>query len=122
MAGSSSCLTKLACLLLICITVAAPSRVRVGAIVTCNLVVRDLSGCIGYLRSGDRRTLPACCGGVRALAGAARTTPDRRQACRCIKSFGGRFPNYGYAQSLPRVCRVYVGYSISPSTDCNTVR
>nr|AFI61838.1 harmalin [Peganum harmala] len=111
---------KLVCALVACMLVAAPLT---EAAIACGTVVSALSPCIGYLRAGGSPPL-ACCNGVRALNNAARTTPDRQEACRCLqnaaRSMGGL--NEANAGSLPGKCGVNIPYKISTSTNCSTVK
>ncbi|KAD5960833.1 hypothetical protein R6Q59_013890 [Mikania micrantha] len=106
------------CLVLACMVVMAPC----AEAITCGQVVSSLAPCLGYLTKGGN-VPPACCGSVRGLNDAAKTTPDRQTACGCLK--GAYASNSGinllYASSLPGKCGVNVGYKISPSTDCSKV-
>ncbi|CAF1810361.1 unnamed protein product [Brassica napus] len=65
----------------------------------------------------DRGPLPrACCTGVSKLNSIARTTPDRQQACRCLKTAAsalGSGLNAGRAAGLPKACGVNVPFPIS---------
>ncbi|KAJ4832574.1 hypothetical protein Tsubulata_000149 [Turnera subulata] len=95
---------KLACaLLLVCIVVSAPMTAQA---VTCGQVASALGPCVGYLQGGGAPT-PACCNGVRALAGAAKTTADRRTACTCMKNAaaGVKRLNPSNAAALPGACK-----------------
>lgn len=110
---------KLACLVLACMIVASPVTV---AALDCNAVNSNLGPCIGYVINGG--VIPGkCCDGVRKLNGMARTTPDRQQACGCIKNaataLGPRL-NAGRAAGIPRSCGVNIPYKISTSTNCAT--
>ncbi|KAJ4832575.1 hypothetical protein Tsubulata_000152 [Turnera subulata] len=94
---------KLVCaLLLVCIVVSAPMTAQA---VTCSQVARDLVPCIGYLQGRGAPTA-GCCNGVRALAGAAKTTADRRTACTCLKNAaaGVKGLNPSFAAALPGAC------------------
>ncbi|KAG2289869.1 hypothetical protein Bca52824_049473 [Brassica carinata] len=58
----------------------------------------------------------ACCTGVSKLNSIARTTPDRQQACRCLKTAAsalGSGLNAGRAAGLPKACGVNVPFPIS---------
>jgi len=89
--------------------------------ITCGQVTSAISPCIGYLRGGGGVPPAQCCGGVRRLNSAARTTGDRRTACNCLKSLAASFSglNLNTAASLPGRCRMRIPYRISPSTNCN---
>ncbi|KAK9289796.1 hypothetical protein L1049_007956 [Liquidambar formosana] len=108
---------KIACMVLImCMVVVAPGA---EAAITCGLVTSKLTPCVSYLRSGGA-PLAACCNGVKFLKNAAKTTPDRRTACKCLKAAAPSVSgiNYGFAAGLPRKCGVSIPYKISLSTDC----
>ncbi|KAI3905925.1 hypothetical protein MKW92_020979 [Papaver armeniacum] len=90
--------------------------------ITCGQVASSLAPCITYL-TGKGPLAPKCCGGVRSLNRAAKSTPDRKTACNCLKSTSGSISgiNYGLAGGLPGKCGVSIPYEISPSTDCSKV-
>lgn len=110
-------LIKLLSALVLCMLVTGPLSVQA---MTCGQVTSSLATCIGYLRGGGILT-PSCCNGVRSLNNAARTTPDRQAACKCLKSAAGSVSglNLGNAAGLPKACGVNIPYKISPSTDCS---
>ncbi|KAL5714703.1 lipid-transfer protein [Ranunculus cassubicifolius] len=110
---ANSVVMKVAMVAFACMVIYAPY----AEAITCGQVANGLSRCIPYLRSGGA-VPPACCSGVRSLNSAARTTPDRRTACACLKNLGRSF-NAGYAASLPGKCGVSIGYPISQSVDCS---
>ncbi|KAF5180919.1 Non-specific lipid-transfer protein [Thalictrum thalictroides] len=108
---------KLVCALVAFMVVTAP---YVEAEVTCNLVVGDLRTCLSYLQSGG--AVPTtCCNGIKSLNAAAKDTPARQTACRCLKQFASSVPGIRQdtASSLPAECGVSVGYPISSSVDCS---
>ncbi|KAG2326453.1 hypothetical protein Bca52824_009181 [Brassica carinata] len=114
-------LVKLACLVLACMIVAAP--ITSNAALSCGTVNTNVAACIGYLTQGG--PLPgACCTGVNRLNSIARTTPDRQQACRCLKTAAsalGSALNAGLLAGLPKACGVNVPFPISTSINCNSV-
>ncbi|OEL29596.1 hypothetical protein BAE44_0009387, partial [Dichanthelium oligosanthes] len=56
-----------------------------GAALSCSTVYDKLMPCLGYVQSGG--TVPrACCSGIQSLVPGARTTPDRRAICSCLKN------------------------------------
>nr|AMN14867.1 putative lipid-transfer protein 2 [Nepenthes mirabilis] len=115
---ASSVLFKVACLVLICMLVAAP---QAAATITCGQVVQYLLPCLSYLRNGGRIP-PRCCPGVRGLNSAARTTPDRQAACNCLKTAARSYRiNYGNGAALPGKCGVSIGFKIALNTDCSKV-
>ncbi|KDP27368.1 hypothetical protein JCGZ_20192 [Jatropha curcas] len=110
--------TKLACVLVMCMVVGAPLA---EAAITCGQVASSVSACIPYLRKGVAAPPPACCSGVRSLNAAAKTTADRQQACKCLKSASNSIPgiDLNLAAGLPGKCGVSIPYKISPSVDCS---
>ncbi|KAK4425043.1 Non-specific lipid-transfer protein 2 [Sesamum alatum] len=91
------------------------------AAVGCGTVVSYMNACIPYVT--DKGPLGACCGGVKGLYAAAKTTPDRQSVCSCLKSLAGSYSiNLGKAVGLPGQCGVNIPYKISPSTDCSKVK
>nr|AAQ96338.1 lipid transfer protein [Vitis aestivalis] len=117
--GSSGAV-KLACVMVICMVMAAPAAVE--AAITCGQVASALSPCISYLQKGGA-VPPACCSGIKSLNSSAKTTADRQAACKCLKNFSSTVSgiNLSLASGLPGKCGVSVPYKISPSTDCTKV-
>ncbi|ESQ52522.1 hypothetical protein EUTSA_v10017438mg [Eutrema salsugineum] len=115
-------LMKLAFLVLACMIVAGPITAK--AALTCGTVTSNVAACIGYITQGG--PVPgACCSGIKNLNSMARTTPDRQQACRCLKTAAnalGPNLNAGRAAGLPKACGVNVPFPISTSTNCNSVK
>lgn len=115
MAGSV--VWRVAGLVLAVALLAPPCRV-VNAI-TCSDVYGDLLPCVQYIQSGGA-VPPQCCGGLRSLVAAARTTDDRRTACRCLETAAASYSgDVSRASKLPGKCSVSMPYKLSPSTDCS---
>ena len=115
-------LIKVACMVLVCLAMGALSA---EAAITCGQVDGSLTPCISYVTSGG--AVPAnCCGGIRSLYNAAKTTVDRQSVCRCLKSAVNGISyspyNLALAAGLPAKCGVNIPYNINPSTDCNSVK
>ena len=96
---------------------------RMQAVVALAVVMAAaaLAPCIPYA-TGKASALPSsCCGGVRSLNSAARTSADRQAACRCLKSLAStvKSVNMGTVATIPGKCGVPVPFPISMSTDCN---
>ncbi|PON92739.1 Lipid transfer protein/Par allergen [Trema orientale] len=107
---------KLVCLVVVAMAMAAP----VAKALTCGQVSKSIGPCINYLKNGG--AVPAaCCNGIRSLNSAAKTTVDRRAACKCLQSAASSIKgiDQNLAAGLPRKCGVNVPYKISPSTNCN---
>ncbi|KAJ9694166.1 hypothetical protein PVL29_009919 [Vitis rotundifolia] len=117
--GSSGAV-KLACVMVICMVVAAPAAVE--ATITCGQVASAVNPCLDYLKKGGV-VPPGCCSGIKSLNSAASTTADRQAACKCLKTFSSSISgiNLGLASGLPAKCGVSVPYKISPNTDCSKV-
>ncbi|CAN6327866.1 unnamed protein product [Urochloa humidicola] len=94
-----------------------------GAVLSCSTVYSTLMPCLGYVLSGG--TVPrACCSGIQSLVSEARTTPDRRAICTCLKNVaagaaGG--PYISRAAGLPGRCGVSLPYKLSPNMNCNSI-
>ncbi|XP_010277659.1 PREDICTED: non-specific lipid-transfer protein 1-like [Nelumbo nucifera] len=121
--ASSAVVSKLALAvaLLSLLMVAAPDHA--DAAMTCGQVASLLTPCINYFVKGGALP-PACCGAVRGLITASKTTADRQAVCSCFKSAAASIPgvNLGLANSIPGRCGVQFTYKISPSTDCSRIR
>jgi len=93
-----------------------------GAALSCSTVYNTLMPCLGYVQSGG--AVPrACCSGIQSLLSEARTTPDRRAVCTCLKNVaagaaGG--PYISRAAGLPGRCGVSLPYKLSPNINCNS--
>lgn len=92
---------------------------RGEAAIGCGTVVSSLKPCLPYVTG--KGPLGSCCGGVKGLYSAAKTTADRQSVCTCLKSLAGSYTgvNLGKAAGLPGQCGVSIPYKISPSTDCS---
>ena len=104
------------------VVVAAAALVAsASAAITCGQVGSALAPCIPYATGKASVLPPSCCGGVRSLNSAARTSADRQAACRCLKSLAStvKSVNMGTVATIPGKCGVSVPFPISMSTDCN---
>ncbi|KAH6769358.1 hypothetical protein C2S51_014694 [Perilla frutescens var. frutescens] len=115
-------MTKAMCVALIAAVLVASIAPPAEAAIGCGQVASYLSSCLAYVT--NRGPLGRCCGGVKGLYGAAKSTPDRQAVCGCLKNLAGSNSgiNYGKAAALPKQCGVNIPYQISPSTDCSKVR
>nr|AVN68376.1 lipid transfer protein 2 [Artemisia annua] len=110
---------RVLCVIAACMVVVAPY----AEALSCSEVTSKLAPCFNYLKSGGK-VPPACCDGVKGLNSAAKTTPDRKTACTCMKSAYKSYNgiNADNAAGLPGKCGVNIPYKISLSTDCNKVK
>jgi hypothetical protein len=105
------------------LAVAALAPPGASAALSCSTVYTTLMPCLGYVQSGG--AVPrACCGGIKKLVSTARSTPDRRAACTCLKNAaaaagaaGGTY--ISRAAGLPGRCKVQVPFKIGPNVNCN---
>ncbi|XVF57153.1 hypothetical protein PTKIN_Ptkin06aG0181200 [Pterospermum kingtungense] len=109
---------KIFCALVLCVLVVEP---MVTTAITCLDVKNKMKPCIKYLQ--NREALPGkCCAGVRALNKQAKTTPNRRTACKCLLSEARSIhPRDDLAVNLPAKCGVNIGVKPSYSINCNTL-
>ncbi|KAI4356122.1 hypothetical protein L6164_000169 [Bauhinia variegata] len=93
------------------------------AAISCSTITRGLAPCLSYLKGSGVLTAN-CCGGVKALVAAARTTQDKQAACNCLKSTAAKLGklNEPNAASLPAKCGVNIPYKISTSINCATIK
>ncbi|WCJ27829.1 Non-specific lipid-transfer protein [Euphorbia peplus] len=91
--------------------------------ITCGQVNTALAPCLNYLKFGGVPT-PVCCSGVATIAGSAKTTTDRQQACNCLKTAANSVAgiNPTNAEALPGKCKVNIPYKINLSTNCNGIK
>ncbi|KAF1868112.1 hypothetical protein Lal_00018628 [Lupinus albus] len=113
-------IVKLAFAVLMCMAVA---NAPFAEAITCGQVTVNLAQCLNYLRGGGP-VPPACCNGIKNILNLARTTPDRRAACNCLKTAAANTPglNPSNAESLPGKCGVNIPYKISTSTNCASIK
>ncbi|KAJ8898870.1 hypothetical protein K2173_008179 [Erythroxylum novogranatense] len=94
------------------------------AAVSCEQVITNLRPCVTYIINGG--AVPGnCCNGIKGLNNAARTTPDRRAVCSCLKSTISGLPynnfNVQNAASLPTKCGINLPYRLDPNINCNGI-
>ncbi|XP_073152726.1 non-specific lipid-transfer protein 2-like [Henckelia pumila] len=117
MAAAMKVMSLILLLVLLVVAMAPSGEAQIG----CGTVMSDLNPCIPYvINSGP---MGNCCGGVKGLYAAAKTTADRQSVCNCLKGLAQAYPAYiSRAASLPGQCHVSIPYNISPSTDCTKVQ
>ncbi|KAF9609208.1 hypothetical protein IFM89_014049 [Coptis chinensis] len=87
---------------------------------TCMEVTSLLLPCLPYLIGTAPQPAVSCCEGVNRLNSMAANTPERRQACTCIRQAAAQYPQIkdDAVSSLPSKCGVKLPFGISKSTDC----
>ncbi|KAJ0245967.1 Bifunctional inhibitor/plant lipid transfer protein/seed storage helical domain-containing protein [Hirschfeldia incana] len=102
-----------------CLVLTVCIAATVDAALTCGTVTSSLAPCATYLSKGGA-VVPGgpCCAGVKKLNDMAQTTPERQQACKCLKA-AAKSINPSLASGLPGKCSVSIPYSISLSTNCD---
>ncbi|XP_071716813.1 non-specific lipid-transfer protein Lac s 1-like [Rutidosis leptorrhynchoides] len=110
---------KVVCIMVVFMVVAMPYTEALS----CNDVRMKLAPCLKYLQSGGMVSR-ACCNGVKGLDNLARTIPDRKTACNCMKAAYKTYSTIkpDNAAGLPNKCGVRIPYKMSPDTDCNKVK
>ncbi|GLT78001.1 hypothetical protein SLA2020_495520 [Shorea laevis] len=119
--ASSSFVLGLTYVVLMCMMVYAP--LVADAAMSCGQVQTSLVPCIPYIsNNGAGGVPPGCCSGIVAVNNAAKTTPDRRSICDCLKKAASAFTavNPNVISGLPAKCNVNIPYKISTSTNCKT--
>ncbi|KAJ0962919.1 hypothetical protein J5N97_028041 [Dioscorea zingiberensis] len=92
-----------------------------GAI-QCSDVVKYVTPCTSYLKSGSGSPSSACCSGVTKLNSAATSSADRKAACKCLVSAAQKIkPAASAAKALPGSCGISLPYTISLNMDCSKV-
>ncbi|VAI30233.1 unnamed protein product [Triticum turgidum subsp. durum] len=92
-----------------------------SAALSCGQVDSKLAPCVAYVTGRASSISKECCSGVQGLNGLARSSPDRKIACRCLKSLATSIKsiNMGKVSGVPGKCGVSVPFPISMSTNCN---
>jgi hypothetical protein len=116
---ASSMLMKVTFMAMICLVLCIP--LANGAL-SCGQIQLTIAPCIGYLRSGGPSVPAPCCNGVRSVYNQAKSTLDRQNVCRCVKSTVYSLPgiNFSALAGVPPKCGVNLPYKIGPSINCNT--
>ncbi|WJX76849.1 hypothetical protein P8452_60224 [Trifolium repens] len=117
---ASSMLMKVTFMAMICLVLCIP--LANGAL-SCGQIQLTIAPCIGYLRSGGPSVPAPCCNGVRSVYNQAKSTLDRQNVCRCVKSTVYSLPgiNFSALAGVPPKCGVNLPYKIGPSINCNTI-
>ncbi|XP_014497569.1 non-specific lipid-transfer protein 1 [Vigna radiata var. radiata] len=92
--------------------------------IPCGSLQLTVAPCIGYLTGPAGRPIPAaCCNGVKRINNQAKSTPDRRSVCTCLKNSVLSVPgiNVPRLSALARNCGVHLPYKVTPSINCNTI-
>ncbi|KAL3615781.1 hypothetical protein CASFOL_040075 [Castilleja foliolosa] len=109
------------CTVLITVLLVLAAAPHSEAAISCGTVVKYVQSCLPYVT--NKGPIGGCCGGVKGLYAAAKTTSDRQIVCGCLKTIAASSSDIdlGKAAALPGQCGVNIPYKISPSTDCSKV-
>uniref|UniRef100_A0ACD5WG76 Uncharacterized protein n=1 Tax=Avena sativa TaxID=4498 RepID=A0ACD5WG76_AVESA len=108
-------------LLVMAVLVLAPRGA--SAAISCSTVYTTLLPCLGYVQSGGA-VPPACCQGIKKVVSAARSAPDRRAICGCLKNIGSGAAGGPYAsraEGLPARCKAPLPYKTGPNGSCDLI-
>ncbi|XP_027941356.1 non-specific lipid-transfer protein A-like [Vigna unguiculata] len=105
--------------IMLLMTVAAMKPVNGFSCVQAKL---SLLTCLPFLTTNQQSPSSACCNGVSVVRASARTKPELREACECLKATANKTPNLNKDKvvQLPKLCNVDVGFPISKDIDFNT--
>ncbi|GAV56527.1 hypothetical protein CFOL_v3_00069 [Cephalotus follicularis] len=120
--AAHSMTVKLACVMVMCMVVGAPSALakEQPSIQYCVNLISQVLPCLGYLAGGDLG--PGCCPIVTKLYNEAKTTAILQKDCVCAKSFLNSLGiNYSTAFNLTKLCKLKNFHitSFGPNTDCS---
>ncbi|CAK8542147.1 unnamed protein product [Lathyrus sativus] len=107
-------------LAMICLVLGIPLA---NAAQTCDEIKTSLSPCLGYLRHQEPTVPVICCNGVRTVTDQAKTVPERKDGCECIKSSLTNIPglDVGAAQGVLNNCGVKPSFPIGADVDCSKI-
>ncbi|CAI8612931.1 unnamed protein product [Vicia faba] len=117
---ASSMFNKVTFLAIICLVLGIPLA---NAAQTCGEIQTSLSPCLRYLTDQEPTVPVTCCNGVRTVNDQARTLPERKDACECIKSTLTIIPglDLNAVQGLPNKCSVKPVFPIGADVDCSKI-
>ncbi|KAI5429104.1 hypothetical protein KIW84_033918, partial [Lathyrus oleraceus] len=115
---ASSMLIKVTCLAMICLVFGIPLA---NAGQSCGQIKGSLVPCLRYLRHPGPTVPELCCNGVRTVNDQAKSLPERKDACECIKSTLIAIPGLDpdAVQGLPNKCGVNLPFPIGANMDCS---
>ncbi|CAH9061636.1 unnamed protein product [Cuscuta europaea] len=122
MASKMMAVKSVACMAILCMLVVAPSA---EAALTCGTILSKLAPCIPYVKGAGAAPPPgSCCVGIKTLSAAASTTADRQAACNCLKNAAKSYSKdqLNRIAAVPGKCNVNIGYTLSTSTNCASVK
>ncbi|XP_058739818.1 non-specific lipid-transfer protein 1-like [Vicia villosa] len=117
---ASSMFIKVTFLAMICLVLDIPLA---NAGQTCDEIKFTLLPCVPYIRNLEPTVPVICCNGLRTVTDQARTLPERKYACECIKSTLTIIPglNLNAIQGLANKCSVKAAFPIGPNVDCSKI-
>ncbi|KAF6155119.1 hypothetical protein GIB67_011850 [Kingdonia uniflora] len=96
-----------------------------GQALDCATVVAPLGQCLPYLKGENPVPAGGCCSGLQGLQGSLKTTPDRQDACNCIKTAGAQYMGAIKDEALTGLitkCNVALSFPISKKVDCGSIQ
>ncbi|XP_077242584.1 putative non-specific lipid-transfer protein 14 [Tasmannia lanceolata] len=91
--------------------------------VECSTVTSLISNCSDFVTHGspDPAVGSPCCNAVLSLNKIGNTVDNRRSVCSCLMGLIATYnPNATAMATLPSLCGISLGFTIEPTTDCNT--
>lgn len=88
---------------------------------SCSTVISNVAACLPFISHTSPSPSGICCGGVKNVAGLAKTHDDKMAICNCLKT---NLANIQYdpalVAALPKQCSVNINLPpISKNTDCS---
>ncbi|KAI5429173.1 hypothetical protein KIW84_033962 [Lathyrus oleraceus] len=117
---ANSMLIKVTSLAMICLVLGIPLA---NAVQTCDEIKTSLASCLGYLTGSEPSVPVMCCNGVQTVDDQAKSLPERKDACECIKSTLASIPGVdpNAVQDLPNKCSVKPSFPIGADADCSHI-
>ncbi|CAI0546049.1 unnamed protein product [Linum tenue] len=97
------------------------ANVSEAAGITCPTVTSKAVTCAGFATGHAPSPAPACCAGLKQLAGMVRTLDDKKAICRCLKATSKSMGvKDQFLSRIPSACKINVGFTVSVNTNCET--
>ncbi|KAK3031309.1 hypothetical protein RJ639_035215 [Escallonia herrerae] len=92
--------------------------------ISCGDVTVKAASCLNFAMGKDAKPAQACCNGLQQLAGTVRSLDDKKAICRCLKDGVKKFAGVQdkYLSQIPTACKIKVGFPVSLSVNCDTIK